>query len=228
MRVRRHQDSQLTSPAEDAPNVGRLISLSDNVVAFALTLLVLQLAVPQLHHASAHDPGALANALRGRLGQLGSYALSFFVIAQFWLYHRRAFAGVTGHREGLAWRNFAFLLCITLMPFTSELLGNYGGNPVAVDVFAGNMLLASLASHATVSYARKTNLVAAEDGQTTRLRNLRWRIVTGIIVASIALAWLNTIAASCSWLLIATAPRLARYWTASRRRDYPADGALPD
>jgi uncharacterized membrane protein len=195
--------------------VSRLLSLSDNVVAFALTLLVLQLAVPRLAHARVNDPRALAIALRGNLSQLASYLMSFFVIAQFWLGHRRAFGHVTGHREGLAWWNFAFLLAITLMPFSSELLGNYGDNPVAVDVFAANMLLASLASYGMLSYGRQAGLLAPDAAPAVRKDARRRMIVTAIIVVSIALAWVSTTLAETCWLLMIAAPRIAGRLTAT-------------
>jgi hypothetical protein len=64
--------------------------------------------------------------------------VSFYVIAQYWLTHHRIFRVVTGHSEGLAWWNFTFLFTITLIPFTSGLLGLYAENPLAVDIFAAN------------------------------------------------------------------------------------------
>jgi len=59
------------------------------------------------------------------------------------------FRQLTGQRESLAWWNYGFLFTITIMPFTSELLGEYGENPLAVGIFALN-LLASLATQATL------------------------------------------------------------------------------
>ena len=67
-------------------------------------------------------------------------------MTQFWLARHRVFRQVAGHHEGLAWWNFAFLFTITAMPFTGSLLGQYGDSPLAVDIFAVNMLFASLAT----------------------------------------------------------------------------------
>ena len=53
---------------------------------------------------------------------------------------------VTGHSEGLAWWNFAFLFTMTLIPFTGGPLGLYAESPLAVDIFAGNILVGSLVS----------------------------------------------------------------------------------
>ena len=69
--------------------------------------------------------GARQAALGNGADQLISYVISFYVIAQFWLVHHRVFRRIAGQREGLAWWNFAFLFTITVMPFTSDLLGKY-------------------------------------------------------------------------------------------------------
>ena len=129
----------------------RLLSLSDNVIAFALTLLVLQVTVPSLSEvADPASAAALAAQLAKQAPHLVSYVIAFYIIAQFWLTHRRVFRHAIGHRDSLAWWNFAFLATITIMPFTSSLLGEYPSNPLAVDVFAANLLLAVLATRGDV------------------------------------------------------------------------------
>ena len=134
---------------DDLPSVERLLSLSDNVIAFALTLLVLQVTVPPLSQVADPTSAAdLAAQLARQAGHLVSYVIAFYIIAQFWLTHRRVFRHVVGHRDSLAWWNFAFLATITIMPFTSSLLGEYPSNPLAVDIFAANLLLAVLATRA--------------------------------------------------------------------------------
>jgi len=85
--------------------------------------------------------GGLAHALAAQRSQFTAYVTSFYVVAQFWFAHHRVFRMVRGHDEGLAWWNFGFLFTITLMPFTSELLGRQKGNSLAVSVFAANLLL---------------------------------------------------------------------------------------
>jgi len=152
-------DPLSAGPRGDLPSVDRLLALSDGVVAIAITLLVLQLNVPS--PAKFHDPNS-ASELAAQLGKgadrLVSYVISFYVIAQFWLVHHRVFRRITGQQEGLAWWNFAFLFTITVMPFTSDLLGEFSANPLAVDIFAANLLLAALATQLTVIYGRRKDL----------------------------------------------------------------------
>ena len=194
----------------DQPGVDRLLALSDGVVAIAITLLVLQLNVPL--PAALTDP-ASARELAAQLGkdadQLVSYVISFYVIAQFWLVHHRVFRRITGQKEGLAWWNFAFLFTITIMPFTSDLVGKFSANPLAIDIFAANLLVATMATQLTMIYGRRKDLVTPQTAQQTRAA--RYRVVASVFViaVSIVLAWVNPDAAKYCWLLLAVAPRVA-------------------
>jgi uncharacterized membrane protein len=205
----------------DQPGVDRLLALSDGVVAIALTLLVLQLRVPPaLQVTDPASAGDLAAQLGKDSGQLTSYVVSFFVIAQFWLVHYRVFRRVAGQREGLAWWNFAFLFTITVMPFTSDLLGTYSANPLAVDIFAVNLLLAALATQATLVFGYRRNLLitqtSAADMRAARLRSAASATVIGL---SVGVAWVSPSAARYCWLLLTIAPWVADRWSARHGGD---------
>lgn len=201
---------------DDLPGVARLLSLSDGVVAIALTLLVLQLTVPLLRPHVADSASVLATRLSAQTAELFSYLIAFYVIAQFWLAHHRVFRHISGHDEGLAWWNFAFLLTITLMPFTSNLLGDYDGNPLAVDIFAANLLLASLASQAVVVYGRRRRLLDPSADPAMAVGRQRSLAVIGAVVLSMGVAWVDTDAAKYCWLLIAVGPWATTRWQARR------------
>ncbi|MGH7154041.1 MAG: TMEM175 family protein, partial [Acetobacteraceae bacterium] len=137
----------------------------------------------------------------------------FYVIAQFWLVHHRVFHRITGQQEGLSWWNFAFLFTITTMPFTSGLLGEFSANPLAVDIFAVNLLLATTATQLTVIYSRRKDLVTAETAHETRAAQSRVVASILVIALSIGIAWLNPNAAKYCWLLLTVAPRIADRWS---------------
>jgi uncharacterized membrane protein len=210
-------DPVSAGPRGDLPGVDRLLALSDGVVAIALTLLVLQLNVPA--PAAFHHPDS-ASELARHLGkgadQLVSYVISFYVIAQFWLVHHRVFRRITGHQEGLAWWNFAFLFTITVMPFTSDLLGKFSENPLAIDIFAANLLLATVATQLTAAYGRRKDLATPETAQQVRVARYRVAASVLVIAVSIVLAWVNPDAAKYCWLLLAVAPRIADRWSGRR------------
>ncbi len=208
-----------TATENDAPGVDRLLALSDGVVAIALTLLVLQLVVPTATGVSSTNlksPDYLWKQLTANgFDQFIAYVVSFYVIAQFWLTHHRVFRSIRGHVEGLAWWNFAFLFTITLMPFTSDLLGRFGQNPVAIDIFALNLLLASLATQGVVFFARRHGLQDEIDPHVRRTGEIRTVWVCVVVLLTGALAWPLSGLAVYGWLLFLPAHRGAE-WLATR------------
>jgi len=201
-------NSGRTGQQEDLPGIDRLLALSDGVVAIALTLLVLQLKVPG-QVTPPTSAAALAAQLSDDTDQLISYLISFYVIANFWLIHHRVFRQLAGQRESLAWWNFLFLFTISIMPFASSLLGEYSENPLAVSLFALNLLLASLATQATLEIGRRRGLTTSKtDPRTARAGWLNALGTSAVILASIGLAWVNTDLAKYCWLLIALVPHV--------------------
>src|SRR5208282_2018498 len=196
-----------TSRRGDVPRVKRLLTLSDGVIAIALTLLVLQLRVPSLTEVAHPDSAAdLAAQLGKGSAQLVSYGVSFYVIAQFWVVHRQVFRLLGDQEDGLEWWNFAFLFTISVMPFTSTLLGDFVGNPLAVDIFAVNVVIASLATQAMIVVGRRKGLLVSTARE--RASRIDAAVVPVVMAASIGLSWWSTSAAMYSWILIAVVPAI--------------------
>ena len=195
---------------EDVPGINRLLALTDGVVAIALTLLVLQLQIPATHNLeeNADSASALWHALNVDGAELTSYLVSFFIIAQFWLVHHRVLRTMRGHSEGLAWRNFAFLLTLTLMPFTSDLLGRYSHNPLAITLFGLNLVAISFTTQWIYFYADRHKLIADE----RRSRNeelvgrVRSVLTVGVVSLALVLGWTDTALARYVWLLFLVVP----------------------
>jgi uncharacterized membrane protein len=217
-------DSRPNRRGRDLLSVERLVGLSDNVIAFALTLLVLQVTVPPLSQVADPTSAAdLAAQLAKQTGHLVSYVIAFYIIAQFWLTHRRVFRHVVGHRDSLAWWNFAFLATITVMPFTSNLLGEYGSNPLAIDIFAVNLLLAVLATRVMFEVGRRVGLLAGQtDARDVWALRARAAATVIVVALSVGLAWVNPTAAKYCWLLIPVVQ-----WTAEHRSARPASPSGP-
>jgi uncharacterized membrane protein len=214
---------------QDMPGIDRLLALTDGVVAIALTLLVLQLQVPVTAALTKHPDSARAlwHALDPDGSEMTSYLVSFLVIAQFWMVHHRVLRGMKGHSEGLAWRNFSFLLALTLMPFTSDLIGRYGTNPVAITLFGLNLVAISLSTQWIFLYAAHHNLIldvarSARDERTARVRIL---LVISIVALSMVLAWTAPQLAKFVWLFFLVVPpsaeRISR--VLERTRPLPTD-----
>jgi uncharacterized membrane protein len=208
-------DPGATSQHDDTPRVNRLLALSDGVIAIALTLLVLQLRVPAVDQVANPDSAAdLAAQLARDSAQFVSYGISFYVIAQFWLVHRQVFRRIGEKEDGLEWWNFAFLLTISVMPFASTLLGTFVNNPLAVDIFAVNILIASLATQAMIVIARRNGVLVSEDR--ARFGRISAAVVPVVMAVSIGLSWWSTSAAMYSWILVAVVPGIISRWSARR------------
>jgi uncharacterized membrane protein len=130
--------------------------------------------------------------------------------------HRQVFRLVGDPEEGLEWWNFAFLFTISVMPFTSTLLGDFVGNPLAVDIFAVNLLIASLATEAMIVVGRRKNLLVSE--ARVRASRISAAVVPVVMAVSIGLSWWSTEAAMYSWILIAVVPAVIDRWSARHAR----------
>jgi uncharacterized membrane protein len=211
------QDPDAASEPAGEPPASRLLTLSDGVIAIALTLLVLQLRVPEPSQLANPDSAAdLAAQLSKGSASLVSYVISFYVIAQFWMVHRQVFRRLSDQEEGLEWVNFVFLFTITIMPFASDLLGDFVGNPLAVDIFALNLLLASLSTQAMIIIARRKGLLISDAQE--RSARISAVVVPAVMAASIGLSWWSTSAAMYSWILIAVVPTVIERREARRAR----------
>lgn len=228
MRLRLFGQTDATPDPLGVPGTERLLTLSDGVVAIALTLLVLQFKVPTLRAgADPNSPHALYVALR-LSGSLVSYVVSFYVIGQFWLAHHRVFRYISGHSESLAWWNFGFLFTITLFPFTSALLGAYSDNALAVIAFSINLFLASISTTLVLGVAKRMHMLVPQASPTV-LRGIRLRGLTSaaVIAASIVVAFFSPQDAKYVWILLVVSTRLARVWTdRAQPLDAPAEAPV--
>ena len=101
----------------------RLIFFSDGVFAIAITLLVLNVAIPVASQVSGSSD--FVSLLLAALPRLFAYALSFFVIGAYWMAHQRTFHFIERYDRTLAWLNLVFLLFVALVPFPTGLISEY-------------------------------------------------------------------------------------------------------
>jgi TMEM175 potassium channel family protein len=208
------EPSQGPPAAEDQDDAGdeRLITLTDGVVAIALTLLILGIVVPSPDTLRNPDSvSALAGALGHTVDGWISYAISFYMIAQFWLLHRQLFRGVRGgYHDGMAAWNFLFLFTITVMPFTTDLIGKYPENPLPVIILSANLILATLARFGMLSFARRHGLLDPRlMPARERSMSLQGAINIVFYVLAIPVALASPDLGKVCWLGLALSPRLS-------------------
>lgn len=115
----------------------RLEALVDGIFAFAMTLLVTGLVIPHLSKTEAE--AKLAISIAAMRSELISFLVAFFVLASFWLKHNRQFHYVRRVDSGIMRITLFILACVVLMPFTTNISGDYSDVQVAVDLFHVNM-----------------------------------------------------------------------------------------
>jgi uncharacterized membrane protein len=104
--------------------VERVVLFSDAVFAIAITLLIIELKVPEIHGASITEH-SFFHSLLLLLPQFFSFVLSFFIIGLYWFIHHKMFGHVINYTNKLIWLNLVFLFSVVLMPFTTAIFGEY-------------------------------------------------------------------------------------------------------
>jgi uncharacterized membrane protein len=120
----------------------RLIFFSDAVFAIAITLLVIELHVPQLPHGSSDI--AFINATLALIPNFVGFVISFYVIGAFWAGHHRAFACAARWNDKLMPANINLLFAIAAMPFFTAYVSEYGNERVPVMLYCGWLLITAL------------------------------------------------------------------------------------
>ena len=130
-----------TEPEDNS--AGRLLTLADGVFAIAMTLLALDLKVPD--SLSDHPTnGELTRALEHHSGPYIAFALSFYVVGNYWGRHRRLMRSVQTTHPALIRDTLVLLLIVAAMPFPTSLLGTNGNLPIALAVYGATNALASI------------------------------------------------------------------------------------
>lgn len=138
----------------------RLETLVDGIFAIAMTLLVLGLAVPQLHGSLSNT--IILNSYYNLIPNFFAMILSFFLLAVFWNGHHRIFNQIEMINNTLLWINVIWLLFIILVPFSASSLGQYGSYMLPNVIFNINMLGIGIFLYLNTYYAIRKNFIKKE------------------------------------------------------------------
>lgn len=168
----------------------RLEAFSDGMFAIILTILVLELHVPQLANNSF---GVFLSALTEIAPKLLSFLFSFFIIAIFWVNHHQIVHQIEKVDAKLLWLNIALLFFACLFPFLTAFVGDYPNNPFVVALFPLNMALSSITlgafwKHAFVDIKLAPNTLTVAQKQ-KRVRQDRIATLINLVAAGLAFVW---------------------------------------
>jgi len=115
---------------------GRLEAFSDGVIAIIITIMVLELKLPQ---------GSSFASLQPLLPVLLSYVLSFVYVGIYWNNHHHMLAVSGRVSGGVLWANLHLLFWLSLFPFATAWMGENHFAPAPTATYGGVLLMAAVA-----------------------------------------------------------------------------------
>ena len=181
-------------------NKERMMILNDGIFAICITLLVLDIRLPEIPGDQIDMlflPGLVAV-----FPKILGFVLSFFIIASYWFHYHRIFSFIRDVDRQLIFLNVFFLFLIALMPFPTYLLGLYGDRVTIVTFYAlivalTTFLLFLMWRHVI---AHEALLIEPLDDTLKEYLSVRNIIPTVVFLVSIGIALINPLAAMLSWV----------------------------
>jgi uncharacterized membrane protein len=171
---------------------GRLEAFSDGVIAILITILMLELKVPE---------GADLSALRAMAPTFLTYILSFVFIGIYWNNHHHMLHTVTRINGKILWANMHLLFWLSLVPFTTAWLGPNASAPVPTAVYGIVLLAAGLA------YFLLQTAIIADQGEGSKLKaalgkDYKSKVSIILYASAIGLSFVDTRMADVIYVLL--------------------------
>jgi uncharacterized membrane protein len=189
-------EAQSLIGAETIVDMTRVGGLSDAVFAVALTLLVLDIRIPD-----ATTLAGLPERLLELAPRLLVYLIGFIIIGGAWASHQRMIGQIERGDGPLAWLNLLSLLFVTLIPASASLLGRFPTSFLAIVLFALNVILVQLSAFLMWRHAERRRMINARlDPRVISAVGRRLALSTGVFVVAVPIAWLNPVIAYVLWI----------------------------
>jgi len=137
----------------------RLAALSDGLFSIAMTLLVLDLHVPD--GGSIHSESDLVRALGALVPRIIPYLMTFMTLGIFWVGQQTQLNLLERTDRNFTWIQLGYLLAVSLTPFSTALLASFITYRSALVAYWLNILLLGVVLYASWSYANRADLVRA-------------------------------------------------------------------
>jgi len=179
----------------------RVETLVDGIFAIAMTLLVLNIDVPQI---TGHvtDP-LLWQYLVNLSNQLYIYAFSFALLASFWKANHHQFFYIRESDSTLIWITIIWLMFVALVPFSTNFVSDYGSHKVPMLFFNFNMLFIGI--FFSLNWAYVTRKEYFIEGMTKKkinqVKNLNY-ILPFVAIIAIGLTFISPILSPFSYFLL--------------------------
>ena len=182
--------------------VEHVISFSDAVFAFAITLMALSIDIPDLP--SNLTQAELIDKLYDLFPQFESYIISFAVIAIFWVSYHQVFNPIKGSHIVMVYLNLLFLLLITLLSLSTSLVINYGNYHIPYVIYSFIVILTSSLLTLIWWHATKDKLLIDKNLHPLYIKGVMLTLLSIPLVftVSIFISFINLDIAEIFWLVM--------------------------
>ncbi len=184
---------------ERGKDLSRIFAFTDGVFAIAITLLVLQIEVP----AGVTDDASLWAGVKDEGPDLLAFAISFWVIGMYWVGSHRFMRTVNEYDRGLMVLTLGYLAFVVLVPFTSQLMGDYVSEaPLAMVIYIANLVIVGIWSALMQRHVLKEKLGKPEYTWDTELNIKSTLFTAGLMTCTMPLSFVLGGLTPILWFLL--------------------------
>jgi uncharacterized membrane protein len=169
----------------------RLETMVDGIFAIAMTILVLGITPPKPDISRAN--AVLQGQIIGIIPEIFIFIVAFLILAGFWLDHHRQFHFVRTVDSALLWMNIFLLISVVLIPFSTDVTGNYPDILTAVLLFHINILIVGFIFTYNLHYISQSKQVIDPQADLKSLRILFHQslLIPGIAFLAVIISFVN-------------------------------------
>ena len=176
----------------------RLETCSDGVFAIVITLLVLDIKLPEVNALG------LIQALKESLPRIAAYVLSFAIIGLYWISHLRSFELIAKVNGAVFWINLLLLLLVSFIPFPTALLGRYPNEALPIVIYGLTLIACNAVGLGLMAYLlRHPHLLAEEYRRDGLWRQFPVRLIVIVNAGYLMAVVLAGVAPLASYVLFA-------------------------
>ena len=196
------EDKEIETDVETLINGDRIIAFSDAVFAFAATLLVLKIDIPQLSEAAVAV--SFTQELIKLWPQYTANLISFLIIAYYWRLHHKIFILIKRYDNVLIWINTFLLISVAFLPFPIDLFGRYPNvGPVVVFYTLSISLVGFIILILWLYAGYKHRLIDKQmTGRVITYHTIDIAIAPCVFLFSVPLTLVHHIIAKISWVFV--------------------------
>ena len=200
MKKQRLKSNSSTGQNPDQLGLERLVFFSDAVFAIAITLLALEIRLPETD--KLLNNYELSVQLVAMWHEYLAYLISFLVIGTFWISHHRKYRYIKRYDDRLLFLNLLMLMTIAFIPFPSSIISKYPDRSATI-FYASTMATVGLLLAGTWWYASHNNRLIDPDldAKQRRRQFIAPLLTSAIFLLSIGIAFFSAGLSRLSWVL---------------------------